>query len=134
MPTQNPSYIAGETLYVSRFVVQDTSDDLTVNMAAADERTVGITHEGGRIAPIPTVDTVEAAQEGESVRVHGPGEECWLVAGAAVTANDLLKPDADGKGVTAAAGDWAGARALSAASAADERIRVVVIDSNQSNA
>lgn len=128
MPTQNPSYIAGETLYVSRFVAQDASDDLTVNMAEADDRTVGIVHEGSRDAPIPEVSTVIAAAEGESVRVHGPGEECWVVAGAAVSPNDLLMPDADGKAIAATTGKWAGARALSAAAAEDERIRCVVVD------
>lgn len=129
MPTQNPSYIAGETLYVSRFAAQSASSDLTVNMADADDRTVGVVHEGSRDAPIPEVSTVVAASAGETVRVHGPGEECWVVAGAAVAANDLLMPDADAKAITATSGKWVGARALTAAAAADERIRCVVVDS-----
>lgn len=47
-----------------------------------------------------------------SVRHHDEGEPCGLVLGATVLPGALLTADTDGRGVTAVAGDYYGARAL----------------------
>jgi hypothetical protein len=115
MPTQNPNWISGGNINPKRFVTQQTDADLTVEESNATEMPVGVSGIGTKYAPIPEVTTNYHAESGDPVWVHGPGEECWLTAGGAVTAGDLLKPDNDGKGVTASAGDKYGARALAAA-------------------
>lgn len=126
MPTQNPNYIAGGTLYPKRFVTLQTDADLTVEESNAGDMPVGITGIGTRVAPIPELGaTAEHVQAGETPRVHGLGEEAWLVAGDTVTAGAYVKPDNDGKGVAATTGDEYGARALSAASTGED-IRVFV--------
>jgi hypothetical protein len=81
---------------------------------------VGVSGIGTKYAPIPETTNVYHAESGDPVWVHGPGEECWLEAGGTVTAGDLLKPDADGKGVTASAGDKYGARALASATSGED--------------
>ncbi len=127
MPTQNPNWISGGNINPKRFVTQQTDADLTVEESNATEMPVGVSGIGTKYAPIPEVTTNYHAESGDPVWVHGPGEECWLVAGGAVTAGDLLKPDNDGKGVTASAGDKYGARALTAATAGtDCRVYVQV--------
>ena len=126
MPTQNPNYIAGATLSPKRFVTLQTDADLTVEESNAGDTPVGITGIGSRVAPIPELgSTVQHALVGEGCRVHGLGEECFLEAGGEITAGDLLKPDNDGKGVTATTGDEYGARALTAASSGED-VRVFV--------
>ena len=119
----SPNYMAGETLYPSRFAKGSTTEDHTALMGTDAAKLIGVIHEGSRTAPIPEVSTVEAAQDGEEVRIHGPGEECWVEIGAAVTADDLLASDANGRAVPAAAGEYYGARALSAGGASGQRIR-----------
>lgn len=47
-----------------------------------------------------------------SVRHHDEGEPCGLVIGATVLPGALLTADTDGRGVTAVAGEYYGARAL----------------------
>lgn len=127
MPTLSPSYKAGETLYPRRFVTLDTAADKTVNMSIADDEAIGVTYEGSRDAPIPEVTTPIAAAEGGSVRVHGLGETCKIQASAAVASNAYLKPDADGKAVTAEdAGDAYSARAIRSADAEDEDVWAIV--------
>lgn len=125
MPTQNPNFIAGETLYPNRFVVRDATDDNTVNMATAGLLAIGITHEGSKYAPIPEVATVTLAEAGDGVRVHGDGEEAYLDIAGTVTPDDYLKPDADGKGVVASAANPFSAIALQNGSSG-EQIRVLV--------
>ena len=126
MPTQNPNWISGGNINPKRFVTQQVDADLTVEESNATEMPVGVSGIGTKYAPIPEVTTNYHAESGDQVWVHGPGEECWLTAGGAVTAGDLLKPDNDGKGVTAGAGDKYGARALASA-ATGEDIRAYVM-------
>lgn len=97
---------AGGTIRVSRFVKGGAADHVVLE-ADANEKIVGISHPGGREAPIPslTADPVEAAQAGEHLAIFGIGEEdtVHLVAGSGgLTRFDEVESDADGKGVTAA--------------------------------
>jgi hypothetical protein len=126
MPTQNPNFISGGNINPKRFVTQQTDADLTVEESNAGDMPVGVSGIGTKYAPIPETSNTYHAESGDPVWVHGPGEECWLTAGGAVTAGDLLKPDNDGKGVTATAGDKYGARALAAASSGED-IRAFVM-------
>ena len=127
MPTQNPNWISGGNINPKRFVTQQTDADLTVEESNATEMPVGVSGIGTKYAPIPEVTTNYHAESGDPVWVHGPGEECWLTAGGAVTAGDLLKPDNDGKGVTATAGDKYGARALAAAASGEDSRAYVMV-------
>lgn len=126
MPTQNPNYTSGGTINPKRFVTLQTDADLTVEESNAGDMPVGVSGIGTKYAPIPSVTSNPHAEDGDQCWVHGLGEECDLTAGDVVAAGALLKPDNDGKGVTAGAGDKYGARALTAALAAGIDIRVFV--------
>lgn len=126
MPTQNPNYVAGGTIYPKRFVTLQTDADLTVEQSGADEQAVGVSGIGAKYAPIPEVTTNPHAEDGDQPVVHGAGEEAYLTSGEAVAAGVYLKPDTNGKGVAASAGEYYSARALTHTDAADEDIRVFV--------
>ena len=68
---------------------------------------------------------VYAAESGDLLEVFGPGQETQLELGGTVSAGDMLKPDANGKGVTAASTNYYGAIAKHGG-AAGEKILVVV--------
>ncbi len=72
---------------------------------------------------IPETDDVKT---GDTVTVQIKDMGLWKV-GAAVTAGDLLTPDATGKATKAAAGNFILAQALEAATAADQVIHVQII-------
>lgn len=117
---------ANGTIRVSRFVKVDTTRNNAVVEGTANCVIRGISQEGGRTAPIPSVttDPVEAAQAGENVNVYTQGQDCLLRIGSGgCTAGDLLESDADGDGVTVAATAASvrniGAQALEAASAGE---------------
>jgi hypothetical protein len=122
-----PNWVAGGDIRPSRFVKQSTAADHTVLEADAGERVCGISQEGGREPPLPSVSTVYAGQAGDHMAVYGDGDQCLLELGSGgCTRGDRLKADADGKGVTAAtAGNHVGAIALMSG-AENEKIRVQV--------
>lgn len=126
MPTMNPNFVAGGNITQARFVTQQTDADATVEQSGTDEMPVGVSGLGTKYPPIPSVTNTYLAEEGDPVLVHGIGETCFLEAGGIVTAGSLCKPDSVGRGVTATAGDKYGARALTAAGAAGERLKVFV--------
>jgi len=121
------SMVAGGTIRVSRFVKIDTAADFQVLEANANEKIFGISQEGSRVAPIPsvTVDPAEAAQSTEQLEVHTTDDRVLMlyVGTGGWTRGDFLVSDADGGGVasTGAAGaeQNIGARALESASAGD---------------
>jgi len=128
MAIAGPSFIAKGDIYPCRFVKQDDSNDHAVLQAGANAKIIGVSQQGTREAPIPSVSTALAAAANESLRVHGMGEECLLELGGTVAAGDDLKADANGKGVVIANGTTTqevGATALSSGVSGD-KIRVMV--------
>jgi hypothetical protein len=126
----NPQMTAGGDIYPCRLVKLSTSADFKVLQATAGDRPIGISQEGTRYAPGTPADTGIAAAAGDTPRVFGLGEICLLELGTGgAVRNDLLKSDANGKGVTASAGDEVGAIALESG-AAGEKIKVQVISRN----
>lgn len=97
MPLLNPNYVAGEDLYPKRIVVRATDEGNAVNMG--DNGTyapVGVTFNGTREAPIPSVTTAYAALNGEPVRVHGLGDVCEVESGEALTDGCLVMSGTNG--------------------------------------
>lgn len=109
----NPTFIAGGTIYPSRFVTMytalysststPTAADFTVWQAtngtanAKGDRVIGISQEGTDLWSSNT-----AATANEQVRIFGPGEIGLVEVGATVTAGDWVKSDANGRAITAA--------------------------------
>lgn len=94
--------LAGGDIYPCRFVKQSAVEDYNVLQAGANEPIKGISQAGTNTAPIPGVTSDKAAVSGGQLRVHSPPETCLLELGGTVAAGDLLKSDADGKGVAIA--------------------------------
>lgn len=113
MPNEKPCFFANGTIAPCRFVKQDTTADDAVLQAGAGDEPVGISQEGMKRAPgLAGSDAAVAAESGDSLQLFGFGDMPLLEYGGTVTRGDWLKPDANGKGVTASANDIAGAKAL----------------------
>ncbi len=116
MRNQAPNVKAGGNVYPTRFVKMDVTDDQCVLQATAGARTVGISGRGARTANGATSDFPNSpyiAIAGENCEIYGLGDVCELDIGSGgCTAGDALKSDASGQGITAGAGDFAGALAL----------------------
>jgi hypothetical protein len=131
MPLNNMSYVAGEDLEPCRFVKRSTTEDNTV--VYADDGTaaiVGITFNGTKDAPIPLNTTGYVAEDGDPVRVYGPGDRCEVELGETITAANLnLTATTDGKAVAATSGNFVGAIAERAASSGENVwVQVVQFD------
>lgn len=111
---------AGGDINTARFVTISTAANQTVlESNSGDTKLFGISTEATKNAP-QTGGSTLAAESADEVRVHLPGDDCLLTIGSGgCTAGDFLKPDADGKGVTATTGNVAGAQALETASAGE---------------
>lgn len=109
-------------IYPSRFVKFGAGDFLGAQ-AGANDRIVGISQRGTKYPPLTgLVTNVKAAEVGDQVQLYGPGDQDVLLElGDTVTRGQLLKADADGKGVPIAADGTVlqqyGARALESGSA-----------------
>lgn len=104
MSTTSPSYLAFGTIRPCRVVKAYTSADYGVLEADANEFGIGISMEGTEEAPIPSASTNAATGTTTAplpLNIHGPNELCKLELGGTVAAGDLIKSDADGKGVVA---------------------------------
>lgn len=130
----NIQYVAGGNIYPCRFISQSATAPFTAIQATAGDPTVGISMEGTSVVPIDgmtNASSVFAATLGLGVPYWGEHDECLLELGGTVTQGDLLKSDANGKGVVGTPGtDKCGARALQSG-VAGEKIRVVVYDSSR---
>lgn len=108
MPLNNPAYVAGEDLAPCRIVKRDTA--IANGVIYSDDGTavlVGVTFNGTREAPIPSVSEKLAAKEGEPIRVYGPGDRAEVELGGTVDLSNLnLTATTDGKAVAANAGDF----------------------------
>lgn len=123
------SFTASGTIKPSRFV--KLSGVRQVAQAGDNEEILGVAMEGSNRAPLSDlVSDVYAAQAGESLLVYSTGEMCLVEAGAAVTAGDLLKSDAQGRAApvatTGATIQNYGAIALDSAAGAGEKILALI--------
>lgn len=126
MSTLSPHLTASGNIYPSRFV--KISGSRTAALAGAGDACSGISQVGTNKAPIPGVTSQYAAESGETLQIHGLGAFCLLELGTGgATYGNLLKSDANGKGVAASSGDECGAKAMESGSAG-EIILVQVID------
>lgn len=99
------TFRAAGTIRRARFVNIYASANNQVEEADANELPIGVAQDGGRAAPIPseTADPPQAALAGEDLSVHTLGMHCLLEIGSGgCNPGDLLKSDADGKGVVIA--------------------------------
>ena len=94
------------------FVKPHATDRKSIQVAEADDLTIGV-----------TVGNTRAGDIAEVVR----DMEAVVKAGAAVTTGQRVKSDAQGRAIPAGANDQAAAKALSPATAADEEIVVQLI-------
>ncbi len=125
--------IASGDIRPNRFVTVTTTEDHAGVEANANEMIIGVSGEETKFAPLSDlVTTNNHAEDGDPVNLRGPGEEAMIVAGAAVTAGDLLKSDNDGRAVvvalTGTTRQNVGGRAQQAAAASGELIRISVDD------
>lgn len=109
-----PPMVANGNIAPQRFAKPDTAADNKCLQCGAGEMPIGISQRGTRNTPYSSLDDGFAAIAGESVHLYGPGETAVLELGGTVVAGDFLKSDANGKGVSAAAGDKYGARTVQA--------------------
>ena len=110
---------ATATINVCRFVKADTSHPNGAKQCDdGDELPLGISSNASRLRPDPdftSTQVLEAAQAGEPIAIHPPGNvSVDLACAFAWSPGDLLMPDADGKGIVATTGKYYGARAESA--------------------
>lgn len=104
-----PPMVAGGNIAPSRFVKPSTAAGNKCLQCGAGEMPIAISQRGTRNTPYSSLDDGYAAIAGESVHLYGNGETALLELGGTVSPGDFLKSDADGKGVTASAGDKYGA-------------------------
>jgi hypothetical protein len=118
---------AGGDINPARFVTWSTAANQTVlESNSGDTKLAGIVDESTKNAPQSGGSTLHAAAD-DQARVHFFGDDCLLEIGTGgCTAGDFLKPDNDGKGVTASGGDTAGAQAVETA-ADGAKARVLVL-------
>lgn len=120
MPADQSGYVAGGNIHAAAFVKKSTTADNTILEATAGSKTFGIITKATDRPPFPGLDTVYAAQLGESVRVHLEGEVCDLQISGTVAADDFLKPTTNGYGITTTTDkDWYGAQAIRAGVSGD---------------
>jgi hypothetical protein len=104
---------ANGTIAPCRFVKLDPSASFSAIQAGAGDRTFGISVDATIDPPLSGASTA-AANAGDQLEYYTPGEVCRLELGTGgCTAGDLLKPDANGKGIAGvAATQFYGAEAL----------------------
>lgn len=114
---------AGGDINPARFVTLSNAANHTVVEAnSADTKVIGVSAEFTK-----SVDSTLHSSDGLSPTIFRRGTDPMLTIGSGgCTAGDFLKPDNDGKGVTAGSGDVAHAQAYESASE-NEKAKVEVI-------
>lgn len=116
-----PQFSASGDIYPCRFV--KVSGAFTVaQCSAGTDKPIGISGEGTADKDV----TVHASTTYRPVQIAEAGRVAKLQANTTWSAGALLKSDADGKGLTATTGTYAGAIGLRAAAAADQFVDVLV--------
>lgn len=123
------SFMPSGNISPSRFVKLDTSKvGGYCAQAGSGDKVIGVSEPGVRQPPISGLDDGFAGiADSNAIEVLTTNDEGWIECGAAVTFGDLLKPDSNGKGITAGTdGDFFGAIALQTSTAAGQLVRVRV--------
>lgn len=107
---------------ISPSVFVTLSDEFTVSQSGTGDAPFGVS-----ALTTNSFNGTYAATDGQPIAVFGAAQECWLTLGGSVSAGALLKPDANGCGVTASTNDKVGAEALQAGSSGNQ-IRVKVLN------
>lgn len=130
----------GGNVKPARFVTQDTVQGRVVQStdgaASHGDLPFGISDKSVWQPPLGTPGGGTALDDGYAgivgsppITVWQPGAEVYILSGAAFAIDDFLKSDSDGRGITGSTtGDLVGARALEAATAANQLIKVRVIE------
>lgn len=99
----SPNFMANGDINPSRLVSIDTTagKEHMVIQATASTAIIGVAQEGSRRVPKSddSADDRLAAKANEPIHVFGLGEECLVVAGAAVVQGNYLVSDANGKAI-----------------------------------
>ena len=122
------SFKAGGNILPSRIIKLSDAFTVTQADAAAEDELLGVAAESTKDAPGLTGASANHAESGDPVQYYGPGEFCLVEAGAAITAPDLCKSDANGRAIAATTGTRAVVRVIEDASGAGELVRALVID------
>jgi hypothetical protein len=102
MAGNGQQFKAGANINPSVFV--KLSADNKVITAGATDEAIGVMHESLWDAPIPGNTNTYAVPSGQSKRVYQATESCEVIAGANLTAGQLVAPDSNGHGIVAAVG------------------------------
>lgn len=124
----NLTFVCSGTIYPSRFVSVDPSDDYQGYQSPSGGRVIGVSQTGSRLPPTAAnAGNTYAGTTGDLIGVYGVGKTCYLKLGTTVAAGDALKPDASGQGINGvSAGNYYGAVALQQGVSGD-LIRVSVL-------
>lgn len=122
------SWKASGTIAPCSFVTVDSNFDEQVKQSGLGDMPTGIMWDAMKGTPgLAGSDTTVAAQSGDTgFRVYLDGDDCLLQLGSTtVSAGNMLKPDANGFGISGATGDQCGAMALQAGTVG-VKIRVLI--------
>lgn len=118
-----PSFTASGTIARQKFV--KISGSFQVAQCVAGEVAIGVSALGTRDTPIPGGST-NAALAGDPVKVFGQTECVPMSAGAAITAGQFVKPDANGDPVPCSAADKYSGQALEAQATVGANVEIYI--------
>lgn len=123
----NVPLIAEGNIAPRRVVMKGTGDfGCLQSTATPGSPPLGISSEALRRGPNSANDDGFAAITGEEIRVYQLGELALADAGNTISAWDFVKPDANGRIVTATTGNYYVGQATQAATASNQEILVKV--------
>jgi hypothetical protein len=117
----NRTYIVSTAGNINPGVFATLTGDMTIGQSVSGDAPIGITALGARAYNVTYLGI-----PGDEVGVFGEGQECWLNISTTVTADQLLKPDANGNGIPATSGNQVGAIALEGGTSGSQiKVRVL---------
>lgn len=118
-----PSFSASAAIARQKFV--KISGSFLVAQCVAGDVAIGVSGLGTRDTPIPNGST-NAASAGDPVRVFGQGDCVPMSAGAAITAGQFVKPDANGDPIPCVANDKYSGQALEAQATVGANVEIYI--------
>lgn len=119
---------AGGNILPSRIIKLSDANTVAQAVAADEIHLFGVAHESTKDAPGLTGASTYHAEAGDPVQYYGPGEVCLVTAGAALTAPQLCKADANGKAIAATTGTYAVLRVIEDSGADGDKVKALVVD------